>query len=317
MNRRPLAVFCAVIPLVAGGIHWRVATVQHEQQTQCVRRIQDVYRTTRLSLNQTADDVYPVYPGEESTRPEHWSLEGSRLAAYRFVAGSVSHLIEPGCSAFFPGRISVAMLSQRPGQDHDTSRAGWPTEAIWRLTGTMWYPVKNHPEKVGLAGWETELSWDRQRGKWRQIHVVTIPLDAAAEGASITAVRSAKTTGSAPTLTAGIVEGTTEGKPYRVLLFQDAAPSSARRTDAAAFQGQFGTVSERAGKVEELYLGSGVTLTALAATIQSTDGQPLSASLLRDGSGWQYSAERPVTITLPGGKPKALPAARNARLNKR
>jgi hypothetical protein len=42
----------------------------------------------------------------------------------------------------------------------------------------MWYPVKDHPERVGLTGWEAELSWHRESANWRQIRVVTVPLDA-------------------------------------------------------------------------------------------------------------------------------------------
>jgi hypothetical protein len=148
----------------------------------------------------------------------------------------------------------------------------------------------------------------RQKGEaWNRPFVGVYEPFLTSEGARIQQVRTVKTA-MAPTLSATIVEGKDNGASYRVLLFQDAAPSSVRKTREAEFQGEFGTVIEQKGMIRELYLGKGQRLSMGGITVQSTNNQPISVSLRRDGNGWQYSSDGPVRITLSNGRTLSRPA---------
>ena len=191
------------------------------------------------------------------------------------------------------------------------SMALWMPSQTGRTLFTVDAPANNAirdalPESVRSLPMPTIIV--RQSGEaWDRPFVSVYEPFLAAEGERIQRVRAAKIRGSAPTLAATVVEG----KAYRVLLLQDDDPSSPRQTENTRFQGAFGVVIAHGGGVDELYLGHGLTLSANAASLQSADGKPITASLRREGSVWRYSADRGVILTLPGGKLLTLPAAQN------
>ncbi|MDW7691186.1 hypothetical protein R9C00_19460 [Flammeovirgaceae bacterium SG7u.111] len=73
------------------------------------------------------------------------------------------------------------------------------------------------------------------------------------------------------------------------------------------FQGTFGIISEVAGKLDYLYLGSGKVLKKGKVSIEAVEGD-VAAELRNVDGKYFYSANKPVTITTEKGKAKTYPA---------
>lgn len=109
----------------------------------------------------------------------------------------------------------------------------------------------------------------------------------------------------------GIAVESTGGRIDRIL---NATSGLAHVAEGVAFQGVYGVVSTIAGDLESLYLGTGQRLSFGGFTLQSVDGQPLKAVLLKRDGDWVYMADHDVFISIPGRGMVHLPAAGQSSL---
>lgn len=119
---------------------------------------------------------------------------------------------------------------------------------------------------------------------------------------AIASVRAAKVEGENSHLAACVVQGQGSGSGndsrFNILLLQNDLLGVAQKVEGCDFSGSFGVVVKRGVDVSELYLGHGRSIGESGLSLSASNDLPMDAVLLREPSGWQYSASEPVKANL-------------------
>ncbi len=158
----------------------------------------------------------------------------------------------------------------------------------------------------------------RQQGEaWRHPFVAVFEPHIGADTGTIEKVRAASVTGNTASLATCVVQGRSD--VYQAYVMQSDNPERMYNVEGLNFQGRFGVVILREGKIDEIYMAHSQSLAGPEVSVASATEEPVNVSLRRRDDGWIYSATGSIKVETgnsAGIEKNVLPAGREQQVSR-